>query len=193
LADLCLGLPSLSITIIIIIQKLLEGKTIAILITNRVNDNNTMQILDEAGATVRTIYLKAGSASGRKSRLYSVNFLSAVKIDALYITGTQKNIDYLCKEKEILDFVCAVYRSGKNIAVDDQGIKLLEKACLNHRLSTLNYHELMEKGIFMHKVSFPTINRFIDAVASDYLIELTEDIRPEEFIGGYMEYKAIFL
>ena len=71
---------------------------------------------------------------------------------------------------DALEFVCAMYSAGKNIAVDDEGIELLEEACLNRKLSSLSSNELNANGIFVHTNAIPVVRHFIKAIAADHII-----------------------
>lgn len=149
----------------------LEHKTIAILATDGVNDyllNITRHALEAEGATVRIIGLKSGKIIAAKHQHipldYSIHNVMADHFDALYIPGGRQSVQSLIKEKEVLDFVCSFYTSGKSIAVDDEGISILEKACLNERLSLRGYQELKANGIFVHTHAIPTVKQFIKSI-----------------------------
>jgi len=156
-------------------SKSIQGKTIAILIADGVNDylfNITKHALEAEGASTRIIAMKPGSISAVKSKSipvdYSVSTITPDAFDALYIPGGKKSVQYLSSQKDALEFVCSMYSAGKNIAVDDDGIELLEAACLNKKLSSLSNNELKANGIFIHSNAIPVVKHFIKAVAADY-------------------------
>lgn len=149
----------------------LQHKTIAILANDGVNDyllNITRHALEAEGATVRLIGLKPGKIIAAKHQHipldYTIHTVVADHFDALYIPGGRMSVQSLIKEKEVLDFVCSFYTSGKSIAVDDEGISVLEKACLNENLSLRGYQELKANGIFVHTNAIPTVKHFIKAI-----------------------------
>lgn len=157
--------------------KSIQGKTIAILIANGVNDylfNITKHALEAEGASTRVIAMKSGSIEAVKNKSipvdYTVSTVDADAFDALYIPGGKKSIEYLSAQRDVLTFVCSMYSAGKNIAVDDEGLQLLEAACLNKRLSSFHANELKANGIFVHTNAIPVVKHFIKAVAADYKI-----------------------
>lgn len=101
---------------------------------------------------------------------YSIHTITPDLFDALYIPGGKKSIDHLIKQKEVLAFICTIYTSGKNIAVDDDSIRLLEAASLNSQLSSRSSADLKSNGIFVHDKAIPTVKHFIKAIAEDYPI-----------------------
>lgn len=156
-------------------SKSIQGKTIAILIADGVNDylfNITKHALEAEGASTRVIAMKAGSISSVKNMNipvdYTVSTTTPDAFEALYIPGGRKSIEYLSAQKDALEFVCSMYSAGKNIAVDDEGMELLEAACLNRNLSSLTNSELKANGIFIHSNSIPVVKHFIKAVAADH-------------------------
>ena len=156
-------------------SKSIQGKTIAILIADGVNDylfNITKHALEAEGASTRIIAMKSGSITAVKSKNipvdYTVSTTTPDAFDALYIPGGKKSVEYLSSQKDALQFVCSMYSAGKNIAVDDEGIELLEAACLNRKLSTLTDSELKSNGIFIHSNAIPVVKHFIKAVAADH-------------------------
>ncbi len=104
-----------------------------------------------------------------------INTVAPTLFDALYIPGGRKSIEYLSKQKEVLEFVCAIYSAGKNIAVDDEAIELLEQACLNRKLSSLSTHELNANGIFVHTNTIPVVKHFMKAIAADYAVTQSKE------------------
>lgn len=155
--------------------KNIQGKIIAILIADGVNDylfNITKHALETEGASTRVIAMKSGSISAVKNKSipvdYTVSATSPDAFDALYIPGGKKSIEYLSLQKDALEFVCSMYSAGKNIAVDDDGIELLEAACLNRKLSSLTNNELKANGIFIHSNAIPVVKHFIKAIAADH-------------------------
>ena len=158
-------------------SKRIQGKTIAILIANGVNDyllNITKHALEAEGASIRVLAMNAGSVVAAKNNNIPVDYAMSLAnpdvFDALYIPGGRKSVEYLSLQKEALDFVCSMYSAGKNIAVDDEGIELLERACLNNKLSSLTNNELKANGIFVHTNAIPVVKHFIKAIAADYKI-----------------------
>jgi len=156
-------------------SKNITGKTIAILVADGVNDhllNLTKHELEAQGATTRFIALKAGSISATKNINiaidYSIHSVTPHIFDALYIPGGKRSIHTLVSQREVLDFVCSIYSAGKHIAVDDEAISLLEAACLNTKLSSLNPAELRANGIFLHTNTIPVVKHFVKAIAADH-------------------------
>jgi catalase len=156
-------------------SKSIQGKTIAILIADGVNDylfNITKHALEAEGASTRVIAMKAGSISAVKNKSipvdHTVTSTTSDAFDALYIPGGKKSVEYLSSQKEALHFVCSMYSAGKNIAVDDEGIQLLEAACLNSKLSSLTSNELKANGIFIHSNAIPIVKHFVKAIAADH-------------------------
>jgi hypothetical protein len=158
-------------------SKSIQGKTIAILIADGVNDyllNVTKHALEAEGASVCMIAIKSGSIAAAKNRSitvdYTISTSKAEAFDALYIPGGKKSVQYLSMQKEALEFVCSMYSAGKNIAVDDEGMELLEAACFNKKLSSMHNNELKANGIFIHTSAIPVAKHFIKAIAMDHKI-----------------------
>ncbi len=155
--------------------KIIKGKTIAILIADGVNDhllNLTKHELEAHGADTRFIALESGSITAAKHNSiavdYSIHTVSQDAFDGLYIPGGKRSLQALISQKEVLHFVCAMYSGGKHIAVDDEAISLLEAACLNKKLSSLNPTELRANGIFVHTNTIPAVKHFVKAIAADH-------------------------
>lgn len=155
--------------------KNIKGKTIAILIADGVNDhllNLTKHELEAHGAATRFIALEPGSITAAKHNSiavdYSIHSASHDAFDGLYIPGGKRSLQTLISQKKVLDFVCSMYSGGKHIAVDDEAISLLEAACLNPKLSSLNNGELRANGIFVHTNTIPVVKHFVKAIAADH-------------------------
>lgn len=156
-------------------SKNIKGKTIAILVADGVNDhllNLTRHELQAQGASIRFVALKTGSITASKNTDiavdHTIHSITPRTFDALYIPGGKKSIQSLASEKYVLDFVCSMYSAGKNIAVDDDALSLLEAACLNRKLSSLSNQELRANGIFLHTHTIPVVKHFVKAIADDH-------------------------
>lgn len=155
--------------------KNIKGKTIAILIADGVNDhllNLTKHELEAHGATTRFVALNSGSVTAAKHNNlavdYAIHTVSQEAFDGLYIPGGKRSIQTLIAKREVLHFVCSMYSGGKHIALDDEAFSLLEAACLNTKLSSLNTVELRANGIFVHTNTIPAVKHFVKAIAADY-------------------------
>ena len=147
------------------------------MVADGVNDHLlyiTKHEIEAQGDDTRIIATKSGYVTASKNKLipidYSLYAITPETFDALYIPGGKKSIDYLLKQKEVLNFICMIYTSGKNIAIDEESMQLLEAACLNPFRSSCSSSDLKNKGIFIHLKSIPTVKYFIKAVAADYRI-----------------------
>ncbi|MDF2455369.1 MAG: Catalase [Cytophagaceae bacterium] len=155
--------------------KSIKGKTIAILIADGVNDhllNLTKHELEAHGADTRFVALQPGSITAAKRNSiavdYAIHTVAQDAFDGLYIPGGKRSLQTLISQKEVLDFVCSMYSGGKHIAVDDEAMSLLEAACLNPKLSSLNHVELRTNGIFVHTNTIPAVKHFVKAIAADH-------------------------
>lgn len=155
----------------------LANKKVAILVANGVCDylfNITRNDLQSLGATVIIIAPKVDDVLTDKNVSIKVDqtidSMPADFFDALYIPGGREGVGYLLTQKVAIEFICSIYTSGRNIAVDEQSIVLLEVACLNNRLSSSSPEELRNNGIFIRTEAIPAIKCFAKAIAQDHAL-----------------------
>ena len=152
-------------------SKRIRGREVAILAADGVNEEHlfiTKDALEKEGAILKIVSPKLGEIKGEKGTSITVDhtFLPNMSLifDAIYVPGGTASIAALIKEKNVLDFICEIYKAYKAIATDGDGVELLRASCMKDWLSPHIYNNLMEQGIIIHTSKEPAVNNFIKAI-----------------------------
>jgi len=136
-------------------EKKLQGMRVAIICTDlfeQVEMTEPRKALDEAGAKTVLIAPKSGKVQGVKHDEKADRFPVDLEIDkadpqpfdALLLPGGAMNADALRMEKKAQDFVRAIDRTGKPIAVICHGPWLLISAGLTRGRTMTSYHTIQD-------------------------------------------------
>ena len=112
----------------------IETRKIAVLVADGFSMKNYKKManhLEKEGAALKLIAPHGGAVTCDENMLHKVDAsivtTESVLYDALYIPGGKKAIDSLLKEAKILKFINEIFKHCKAIAVDDEGLDLLNE------------------------------------------------------------------
>jgi catalase len=114
------------------IKNSIKSRQIAILVADGVDEVSVTQMkmaLTAESAMVKLVAPKLGLIKGKKGGVLKADqtFLTAASVlfDAVYVPGGAKSIAALLDEQDPVHFVNEAYKHCKAIAIDDEGIELL--------------------------------------------------------------------